>query len=443
MRCLVRSALALSSGPVARGAILGMTIRMAGLGISFVQAVLAARILGAQGYGITSVILSAVHVAATVATLGLGPLAVRELAKYGTANNPCPIAAFMHSSARLVAGMALAIGGALSAAALSGFAPEPYSRALLVGGLIVLPLALLQLQRGIAQGLGRVAAAQMPGELYRPGLFVGLLGIAAATSIPLTPPGYLCAFAASSLAALVMSVPITLRGVPTIRSAAPPVDQYARWRIEARPFLGMALVGILLGEINTLMLGWLATPEEAALFQPVARIAPLMILPAQVFAVAFAPRVAHLWSLGERARVERLTHQFTLVTSAMTLLIAGTLIFAAPLVFRAFGNEFLPSASLVWIIGLAQLVSAAAGPVGHLLSMTGIPATALRGQLAALTVNLLLGFALIPLLGTQGAVIAMAAGIVAWNLAPLRQVRRRLQIDPSLPSALLITLIRR
>ena len=196
------------------------------------------------------------------------------------------------------------------------------------------------------------------------------------------------------------------------------------------------MVAILLGEIATLMLGWLAGPREAGLFQPVARIVPLMVLPAQVVSASFAPRVAELWALGERVRVMRLTHTFTLITSAMTLAVVGLLILAAPLIMRIFGAEFLPSAALLWIVGLAQLLNAAAGPVGQLMTMTGHAGNALRGQLAALAVNLLLGIVLIPSQGAQGAAIAMAGGLAVWNLVLLARARQLLGFDPSLLGAL-------
>ncbi len=439
MRSVVAPALSLGRGPVARSSMHSLAIRLAGVAISFVQAALAARLLGAEGYGAAAVVLSVVQVAAILSLFGWGPLAVRELARQGRAAGATD---FIRTSALWVTGLSVLAGCALAAAAFSGLIEAPYRGALLASGLVVLPMALLQLQRGIAQGLGRVVVAQVPGELLRPGLLVAFLGTATMAHWPVDAQSYVTAFAVSAFAAIALALLSTTRGLPWTGVVRDPM-QHRRWRSEAVPFLGITLLVILLGEVTTLMLGWLATAHAAGLFQPVARIVPLMVLPAQVVAVAFAPRIAELWARGERARVVRLTHTFTLVTSAMTIGLVGLLVLAAPLIMRVFGPDFVPSASLLWIVGLAQVANAAAGPVGHLLTMTGHAPVALRGQLAALAANVLLGVTLIPAHGAQGAAIAMAAGLAVWNLVLLVRTRALLDFDPSLVGALIRVLSQR
>lgn len=423
MKALVQQGLALGRGPIARSSIQSLAIRLTGLAISFAQAVLAARILGAEGYGIASVALSAAQVAATLAVFGLGPLAVRELARQEAAGKHDATARYIHGSARMVALLAVLTGGALSAAALAGIVPDAYRPALLVSGMVVLPFALLQFQRDIARGLGRIAAAQIPIELVRPGLFAGFLLIVATAPAPLGTQTYVAAFALAAAAALAMSLPFTLRGIPS-GPAAPEAAEARRWRREAMPFLGMALTAILLGELNTLLLGLLATPHEAGLFQPVARLTPLMALPVQAAGMRFAPRIAELWERGETERIAQLRRTFTWSTTALTAATALALAAAGPWIMTAFGPEFADSAGLLWIVAAAQVFNAACGPVGTLLTMRGRTRAALNGQLAGLAVNFALGLWLIPAHGALGAAIAMAGGIVVWNVAMLLLLRR-------------------
>ena len=432
----MRPVIAMTRGPVARGSLQSFAIRLGGLAISFAQGVLAGRLLGVEGYGIVSMALSLANVLATVALLGWGPLAIKEIARLIAARQPDLAAAFVTAGARAVCAGALVAGGLLSASAFFGFVPDAFRAAIVVAGLTVAPVALLQLLRGVAQGRGRVMAAQLPGEVLRPTLYVAFLAGALALQWKPDPAVLVGALAGASTIAVAAALRPTLRGLSLANAQWVEPTQRRRWQAESAPFFGIMLIGILLAEITTLMLGWFGTPAQTGLFQPLARLVPLMVLPAQAVAVSFAPRIADLWSQGARAQVERLTHTFTLVTSAMTVGAVGVLILAEPFIFRAFGPDFMPGAGLLWILAIAQLVNAASGPVGHLLAMTGHAPVALRGQLLALATNVCVGAALIPSQGAQGAAIAMAVGLVLWNLALLLQVRKLLDFDPSLASAL-------
>jgi O-antigen/teichoic acid export membrane protein len=423
MRKLIQSVLTQSRGPIARSSIRSVVIRTGGLAVAFVQAILAARILGARGYGIASVALSAAQIAATLAAFGFGSLAVRELARLGAADRGDAVSWFVQTSSRRVTALALLAGGALSATTFTNLIPESYRSAVLIGGLVVPPLALLQLQRGVSQGLGRIVTALAPGELLRPVLVVAFLSIAAATQLQLEPHGYVTALAVASLLALGASLPFTLRAIPHAHMSAAAHSAAGKWRSESMPFLAMALVGILLGEINTLLLGWLTTPREAGMFQPVARLAPVMVLPVQAAGMRFAPRVAELWEKGRLDQIRHLRRVFTIWTLALTALVSVSLAAAGPWILQAFGREFAGSAMLLWIVAGAQIFNAACGPVGMLLTMRGRSRAALAGQLAGLVVSSALGLWLIPDHGALGAAISMAGGIVAWNLVMLAQLR--------------------
>jgi O-antigen/teichoic acid export membrane protein len=423
MRRLVQAAWKLSRGPIARGSVQSIVIRVAGLAISFVQGILAARLLGARGYGIAAFVLSLVQIGSTLAVFGFGRLAVREVARYGTDGSGNRLAAFIGASLPAVIVLSATIGGMLVLAAVGGLVPEAYRTSLLVCGLAVLPMAMLQLQRGIAQGLGRVASAQLPGEVLRPALLACFLAAIAATQQSLVPQGYVGAFAAAALVALVLSLPWTFRGTRIRATARSDPAEGRRLRLEALPFFGIALLAILLGEINTLLLGWLATPHEAGLFQPVARFVPLMALPVQAASMRFAPRISELWARGDQHEIRRLSRIFTYTTLVLTILVSLAIGLGGPWLMAAFGPEFALSASLLWIAGAAQVISAACGPAGTLLTMGGRTRAAIAAQLAGLATNLVIGIWLIGDYGAMGAAIAMAGGTVAWSIAMLVSVR--------------------
>ena len=73
----------------------------------------------------------------------------------------------------------------------------------------------------------------------------------------------------------------------------------------ATPFMMIGLLGVLLGEINTLMLMWWGNAEQTGLFQPLARITPLLMLSMQAISVRYAPRITETLDGGRKPRDSR------------------------------------------------------------------------------------------------------------------------------------------
>ena len=434
----VKTIAALRKGPIARGALLSIAIRVTAIGLLFFQAVLMARLLGPGGYGVVAVALSVVSIAATVAMLGLGQLAVREVAQLSAREDWGILRGFLRFSTLTVLAFSslAAIGIAVLAEATELFGPA-FRTEILLGALLVPLLAMLNVLRGLCQGFGRIVAAQAPGDLLRPMILVAALGIVLLTATELTTTGYIAitigaTLAGTSAAALILRR-IVAAGVPASR----PAMTLGKWSLATRAFLGIALVGILLGEVNTLMLGWLVGPTEAGLFQPLARLAPVMLIGLEAVGMRYSPRVSELLALGEVERLVRITRLATMATTLIVVATCAGVLVLAPWILGAFGKAFTANVAALGWIAAAQVFNAACGPVGMLLAMSGHQSRVLVGRAVALATNVALGFWLIPQDGAHGAALAMAGGIVVWNLLMLLSVRRHLGFDPSLLGVLI------
>lgn len=428
---------ALRKGPIARGSLTSMLIRVVALGVGFAQAILAARLLGAEGYGIVSVAIAVATLAATLSVMGLGPLAVRELAKYLTRADWGRLRGFLRFALGAVLVASVLAGSVIAALALGTTLFDPAFRtAIALAGALVPLIALVLLFKGLAQGFGRVAAAQLPGEVLRTGVMVALLASFALAAHALGTLAYIGLAAIAAASAAVAGAIAVGRIVSSSVPAARPRREAQAWSRAAAPFLGIAVAIIVLEEVNTLMLGWLAGPAEAGLFQPVARLAPLMLIGTQAVMISYAPRVAALWTQSELAALAGITRLVTLATALTAVAVCGSIVLVGPRLLAAFGPEFGASLPALWWIAAAQVIGASCGPVAMLLTMTGHQNRALAGQLAALMVNFGLGWWLIPEHGALGAAQAMAAGIVTWNLTMLIGVRLALGFDPSVAGVL-------
>lgn len=416
----------LSLGPIARGSIFSLTAKIFALAMGFSAAVLAARLLGPGGYGEFAVALSGATVAAVLGGLGINNLAVREIARLRAAEDWQGVRAFTRwSLAATLAASALAAG----LLALISFRGGLFGRELLWAAPIVMLLALLQAIRGIVNGAGQVAAAQLPLDVVRWTLIVaGFLALLLGGGLA-TPDLLLLVWIVALLAALIVAGAALTRVLPGPVAAGGGAGR--GWLGEALPFLGIALLGIAGSEAATILLGWLAGPEQAGLFQPIARITPIMTLAADAIAMPLSPRLAASWHLGDRADLLVVIRKAALAATVSTAAILALILLLLPFILAAFGPEFAGQGEYLWWIAGAQLVNAFVGPAPLLLSIAGEMRHRLAIQLVTFAVQIGISILLIPRLGVEGAALALAAGIVTWAVLHWLVAWRTTRIDTS------------
>jgi O-antigen/teichoic acid export membrane protein len=362
--------------------------------------------------------------------MGLGGFAVREVSRLRVRAEFGALRGFVSWAAAIVIAMA-AIGGAviavLTAMPSLGLPTE------LVWSAAIAPLmGTLFLLRAVSQGFGRVFDAQAPTDLLRPAAMVLALGVAMVFAFPVTVDGVLILLVAANALSLSLAVIAVLRIFAKDVPAEPKLYSRSDWIRCATPFFGTTVLIMLHAELNTLLLGWLSSPVETGLFQPVLRFVPVMVIAVYAVNVPLAPRISELWEQGE---TERLKHVVGLATISVTMVTGATcaaLLVLAPWILSAFGMAFTANVPALLWLAVAQVFGAGCGPVAILLNMTGHQRQATVSLSVAVVINFALGLWLIPQLGAYGAAIAMSASICAWNILMLREVIRTLGFDPSL-----------
>ena len=423
----------LTRGPVARGSMASVLIRITALGLGFLHAVLMARLLGPEGYGVTAVAMSTAAVASTFAMLGFGPLAVREAARLVVRADWSALRGFMRFAGLVVAGVSVVGGGAICALALwTDLFDTAYRDELAIAAMIVLPLGVLHFFRGVCQGFGRVLTAQLPADVVRPVMLVGSLGLLLAFGGALTTIDYMKISLATAVIAVVLALVFLAQ---IVRARVPPAVPTMRpvfWSRSAAPFFAVFLLGVIGAEASTLMLGSLSGPEEAGLFQPIARLTPIMLLAMEAISMPLAPRVASCW---EQRDLEGIRHLYRLATRFATLgtvVVVLGLLLIAPFLLSAFGREFLVNQHLLLWIGLAQIVVASMGASATLLAMSGKMRLRITAQCLTVVVQLGLGLLLVGPYGAEGATVALIGSILVWSFLHWLFARISLDIDTSL-----------
>ena len=182
----------------------------------------------------------------------------------------------------------------------------------------------------------------------------------------------------------------------------------------------------------TLILGGMAGPVEAGLFQPIARIAPILMMATEAISMPLAPRLAEMWERRDLQGIRRLFRQSTVVAVGGTVAVSIALLVLAPYILGAFGRDFLVNEHLLLWIALAQILNAACGAAGLLLAMAGKMKLRILAQGVTMAVQICLGLVLIGPFGAEGAAAALVAAILVWSLANWFLARKALGVETSL-----------
>lgn len=427
---LLSRGFALLKGPVARGSIIGLVLRLAGLGLMFAQAVIAARLLGAEQYGVVTLLLAIAQIASAMALMGYGSFATAEIARGMKLNQPGIRGRFLkHAILRIMAVSMLILPGAY---AIGAYLLGELSWNLAIPLLVAIPvLAAIQLLRGVALGLGRPFWGVAPGEVLRPSLLVIAL-IITALYVQASSAIFIGLYMVTAILALAIALPSVRRSKDEAQlSDDGETPTPKQWDRAALPFMGIHLASILQLELATLMLGLLATPEAVGLFQPIARISMLLMLPIYALSVAFNPKVSELYAERKTHKIEDLARKHMLAATLMIGTGGVAIGLGAPLLLWLFGDEFVQAAPLVWFLVAGRIVQAAFGPGAELLAMTENSGKAFRCLGLGIVVEACIAVLLIPAYGMMGAAIAVAIGLAARSLALFVTTIKVLKINPS------------
>jgi O-antigen/teichoic acid export membrane protein len=398
--------------------------------------VVLARILGAKGYGAYAYAVSWISLLLIPATMGLDTLLTREAARCRATENWPALRGILGWSDRIVltAGFMLAAG---FAATLWFWpkGPDPTVVDCLWVGIPLLPfMAVVQLRGGSTRGLGEVFGAQVPMLIVLPLSFLAavlglhLIGdLSASRAVALRT--------ASAVLAAIVAVWLLHRVLPTETYRALPEYHRRDWLRSAVPFLFLNAAVVLNQQVAVIMLGSMAGPAAAGVYDVARRTAMLVSFVLLAVNMPLGPIIANLHARGEIERLQRVVVKSARVAVAGSCLIAFALITLGPWILGLFGDAFTAGLPVLTVLCLGEILVAAAGSVGLVLNMTGYERDTMKGIGIASISNVLLNALFIPQWGLFGAALAGAASTALWNVLLIIWVWRRLGVRATAFSA--------
>ncbi|MGO4342685.1 flippase [Pedococcus sp. 2YAF34] len=234
--------------------------------------------------------------------------------------------------------------------------------------------------------------------------------------------GALWALAISSWASAILAL-------RSLRKRLRPVPRVPA-RYEVREIFGFSMVSWVsalaatgLIWVDTLLLGALRGQHDVGAYNVATRLVMLAVFVMAPINASFTPHLAHLVHTDQReeaARAYGSAARWILVLSMPSFIL---LVAFSEQLLGYFGRGYRSAAAVTAILALGQLVSAAAGPCGTVLNMSGRVMLNMLDNVGVLVLNIVLNLVLIPRYGVVGAAIAWSASLVTANVVKVLQAQ--------------------
>lgn len=187
---------------------------------------------------------------------------------------------------------------------------------------------------------------------------------------------------------------------------------------------------IIVQRLDIVLVGIMRGPADAAIYTAATRFLVAGQLGSVAISSATQPQFTELFAFGAKKRANGLYQITTAWLILLTWPIYLLMLVDGVKFLSIFGHSYKAGLTVLVILALTMLLSAACGQVDVVLITAGKSSWSMVNGLLAMGVNVGVDLALIPRYGITGAAIGWSAAIVVANLMPLVQLAVSLQLTP-------------
>lgn len=392
-----------------------VVIRIGGRGLVLFLAVVLARELGVEGFGIYSFATTWVSVLLIVSGLGYGGLFLRQTAVYVERSQPELLLGLIQTARRTVIPLSIVLVILAIGTAALFFDPI-----FLIPLIIVLPSVVIRtfalIWEGILAGLGRVDESFFPTLVVYPVLMLVGIGAVLVIGKELTPnlalSLYLLVFTVATICSWLLA---RRRLKPVIGVGTEPVHPEEGRFALLLPFTTITVLSSLSTGVGAIMLGLFELPDAVGVFSVATKAVEPMLLVYGVVAISVSARLAGLHARGEIKTAEKGISHAARIGLLWAVPMGLVLLLFPDLVLGLFGEGFDEARTSLLILVPAFLFSILSGLGTAALMMTDRQRETIMAKLIGLALNIGLCLALIPDHGASAAALALAVDIVTTN----------------------------
>ena len=415
---------------VAGRSLLVFITKVIGAALSFSIMTILARLFGPKIYGEFRLIHSAIAVISPLTVLGLDIGLTKFVAQARARGDRAALRTVL-TTAGLVAGClacvwAVIIYG-LRIPIASAIFHKPYLAAGLgVGALLIVPLTLLNILKGVSNG------CKQP-HLWTANTLITVGGVFIAAMLGLAFTGQRSSVAliaaytlANGIAAAILLKSLSLLGLPSLRRSHQPDDARIRG-VFMRFSLTMCLVGLLgtvLGKIDTLMLGMFLSADMVGIYSVGFRLCVLSGIFVTSIGAIYTGVIAEMHMTNRMDAIRRLAASVAKWQSTLTFPLLAILMVFPSSILSVFGSRYREGAVCLCLLAIGRIFSILTAQCSPLLAMCGRERALFFNNAIMILLNVLLNILFIPRYGITGA--ALATMITRLIVAVLRVVEVRL-----------------
>jgi O-antigen/teichoic acid export membrane protein len=399
-----------------------LAIRVAGVGLTFVAYVLLARVMPVDEYGQFIYAVNFIAILALIAQAGFQTSVQRFFHEY--AKQPHYRAGFIITSFWLP--LLLSLSFLLLALLVTRLwdLPEIIGRTLpyiVVGSLF---FTLTYVAQQSLKASKRIVFSQIFEQIGLPLTLIAL----AASFLWVWPQPLSFSWAARSYISVFLLLSFVAWGL-FFRSSYPkrvsPAYHLKLWCASSVSMGVISLIGALMTRLDVLIIGVFLTSTDVAEYGVAARIAALLAFVYAALNNAVTPLLSEHYHAGNPEKMYDILRKLSRISLTLNLFGFGVLVLLHQYILGLFGAQYLSAGDLLLILGFAQAVNIASGPLGSVLML-------MNHQRAYLYFNTLFGIVfagllwmVIPLYGVVAAALVTACIGVVMSICLVVLVYRK------------------
>lgn len=422
------------NGKPDRSVLHALAFRLFGLGLVFILQIVLARLMGPKNYGDYTVIITALNLLLVVSMFGFDSAILRFLPSAVGKGDSASANGFVKFSYRVIT-----ISGILCSLAIFIFLLAKakkfdigFSEGLFWAVLLLPVMAFTNQASAVLRSLKMIKLSLVPAYFLFPVIMVFSCWYYYHTKHKLTVDAAMLINLGVTTAICIYINRKTGRVMKEAVEPVEPVFNRKLWlSVSAVLFLTTAM-DLLLKQSDILMVGYFLGNTKAGIYSVAAKLATLAALGLSVADYVIMPKIAALYETKQYTKLQKLirTASFQILSISLPVIL-GMVIFGKT-ILGFFGKPYVEAYLPLVFLLIGQLVNAATGMVGGLLTMTGHQKIFFSFYAGAILIQFVLNIILIKVFGIVGASIGSSLALIFLNITAYLYVRKRLRIRASI-----------
>jgi len=197
------------------------------------------------------------------------------------------------------------------------------------------------------------------------------------------------------------------------------------------PLMFAGMLGLVMGWIDTLMLGYFLTAKDVGIYRASLATARLLVVVPASFSSIFFPLITELYSKGQIEELKDTNYAVTkwifMIVFPLVLLM---ILFSKQILYILYGSAYIAGKLSLCILSLGYLVISIFDPTNQIIKTVGKTKLIMSNTGVGAVLNVILNFLLIPAYGINGAAIATTISLLTVRTLTFAEVYAITRIQP-------------